>query len=144
MMSEADARAAIVAEAMTWLRTPYRHCADVKGVGTDCAMLLCRVFQTAVPHLVDRDYDPRPYPHDWYLHEEEERYLAVVKMYAHRVEVAKPGDIEVFRFGRAASHGAIVVSNELMLHANRLTQNVELCERRSLAHRFDSPWSVFP
>ena len=61
----------VVAEAKTWLRTPYHHAADIKGVGVDCAMILLRVYQAvgAVPPEVD----PRPYPADWFLHRDEER-----------------------------------------------------------------------
>jgi cell wall-associated NlpC family hydrolase len=38
-----DERAAVVAEARTWIKTPWRHMADIKGAGVDCAMLLVRV-----------------------------------------------------------------------------------------------------
>lgn len=34
-----------VAEAMTWLGTPYHHQGRVKGVGVDCATLLCEVYK---------------------------------------------------------------------------------------------------
>jgi cell wall-associated NlpC family hydrolase len=42
--SEAAQRATVVAEARSWIRTPYHNCADVKGAGVDCGMLLVRVF----------------------------------------------------------------------------------------------------
>ena len=37
-------REKIVAEARSWIGTPYHNCADIKGVGVDCGMLLVRVF----------------------------------------------------------------------------------------------------
>jgi cell wall-associated NlpC family hydrolase len=40
----ASQRAAVVAEAKTWIGTPYHHAADVKGHGVDCAMLLVRIY----------------------------------------------------------------------------------------------------
>jgi hypothetical protein len=51
------AKRAQVQEALTWLGIPYHHHARVKGVGVDCAQLLCAVYvrqhkQTLV-HFVD-------------------------------------------------------------------------------------------
>ena len=41
-MFHPDLRARIVAEAMTWLGTPYHHRGKLKGIGVDCAQLpLC-------------------------------------------------------------------------------------------------------
>ena len=57
---EQEYRAAIVAEARTWISTPYRHAAAIKGLGTDCAMLLVCVMQKAVPHIVPADFDGAP------------------------------------------------------------------------------------
>jgi cell wall-associated NlpC family hydrolase len=136
-------RDAIISEAYSWLRTPYVHCANIKGAGVDCAMLLREVYIAAVPHIVPQSYDPRPYSPYWYMHRTEELYILGMEKYAHRVEVADIGDIEVFRFGRTASHGGIVVSKAHLIHANRVTGNVELCERSYLATRLDSRWSVF-
>jgi hypothetical protein len=47
-------RAAVVKEALTWLGTPYHHHARVKGVGVDCARLLCAVYEASacVPHII--------------------------------------------------------------------------------------------
>lgn len=140
---EAEQRAAIVAEAQSWLGTKYHHLGDIKGVGVDCAMLLVRIYQAVglVP-----DFDPRPYAPEWFLHRDEERYLAGMEKYSRRIEHADalPGDLLIYRFGRTASHGAIVVDDDLIIHAYRLHQNVELHERRALLDRFDSAWSVFP
>ena len=38
-MSLHASRAAVVAEAIAWLGTPYHHRARIKGVGVDCAQL---------------------------------------------------------------------------------------------------------
>ena len=43
-VSEADQRAAVVAEARSWIKTPWVHMAAIKGAGVDCAMLLARVY----------------------------------------------------------------------------------------------------
>ncbi len=140
---EAKKRAAIVAEARTWLRCPYHHLGDLKGVGTDCAMLLVCTFRKVMPELVPADFDPRPYAPEWYLHQREEKYLNIIQQFAKRTYQPRPGDISVYRFARPVSHGAIILNDELMIHANRATGIVELCERRALADRLDSYWSVF-
>ena len=130
----------VVAEAMTWLRTPYHHAADIKGVGVDCAMILLRVYQAV--GVVPADVDPRPYPPDWFLHRDEPRFLSWVTVYAEKVEKGERGDVAMFNFGRHAAHGAIIVDDELLLHAWMPAGNVELCERRALEDRLDSYWRV--
>jgi cell wall-associated NlpC family hydrolase len=108
MSIEAE-RAAVVAEARTWLKTPWVHMADVKGAGVDCAMLLARVYINV--GLV-RPFDPRPYPADWYLHRSEERFLGVLLERSHPVEKPEAGDVAMFRVGRCFSHGSIVTRAE--------------------------------
>jgi len=98
-------RAAVVAEARTWIGTPYHHAADVKGHGVDCAMLLVRIYCDL--GLVD-GFDPRPYTRDWFLHRDEERYLGYLFARAREVREPLPGDITVFRVGRCFAHAGIV------------------------------------
>lgn len=113
---EARQRAAIVAEARSWIGTPYHNCADIKGVGVDCGMLIVRVF---VDCSLCAPFDPRPYPADWHLHRGEERYLGFVFDRCSEVEKPQPGDVMVLRFGRCYSHGGIVTTNAplAMVHA---------------------------
>jgi cell wall-associated NlpC family hydrolase len=109
-------RAAVVAEAISWLGTPFHHEARVKGAGVDCAMLLCEVYARA--GLVGR-IDVPHYPPDWHLHRDVERFLALLA--AHAREIAgppEPGDVALFRFGRCFSHGAIVTAWPRLIHAN--------------------------
>ena len=89
----------------TWLGTPYHNCADVKGVGVDCGMLLVRVF---VDTGLVAPFDPRPYPADWHLHRSEEKYLGFVFDRGKEVAAPQPGDVMVMRIGRCYSHGGIV------------------------------------
>ncbi len=114
MISDAQ-RAAVVAEARTWINTPYHHRGRVKGAGTDCAMILCAVFERAgVTPRVEVEH----YPPDWHLHRGVERYLG--KLLEHGLQIdgpPLPADIAVFRFGRCFSHGAIVVEWPLVIHA---------------------------
>ena len=129
----------IVAEALSWVGTPYHHAADVKGAGVDCAMLLVRVFsdlQLAPP------FDPRPYPHDWMLHRSEERFLGWVTRFADRVEAPRPGDVALFHFGRCVSHGAILCGDGYMVHADLRATRVQRVELANYAARLHSYWSV--
>ena len=134
-------RRSIVAEAQSWLRTRYMHGCDVKGLegGVDCAMLLVRVFcdLKLVPPI-----DPRPYAREWHLHHSEEKYLGWIKQYGVQVEVPQPGDIALYRIGLCVSHGAIVIDDNLVLHAWAESNCVEYRERRALRKWLDSYWSV--
>jgi cell wall-associated NlpC family hydrolase len=114
--TEGRQRAAVVAEARSWIGTPYHNCADVKGAGVDCGMLLVRVF---VDTGLVPPFDPRPYPVDWHLHRGEERYLGFLFDRCCEVAEPKPGDVMVLRYGRCYSHGGIVTKpNPLtMVHA---------------------------
>ena len=119
-MSEMQRR--IIAEAMSWIGTPYHHAADVKGAGVDCAMLLVRVYRAAglIP-----DIDPRPYSMDWMLHRDEERYLGWVQQHADPVTGdPQPGDVVLYKVGRCYSHAAIVIAWPEIIHAFRDEQGV--------------------
>ena len=115
----------VVEEAKTWLGTPYHHQAGIKGVGVDCAMILVRVYYAAglIPEI-----DPRPYPHDWHIHRDAERYLGWVDQYAEKVDSPEPGDIAMFQFGRCVAHGAIVVEWPLIIHAHMPSRYVVLSD----------------
>jgi cell wall-associated NlpC family hydrolase len=104
---EAAQRAAVVAEARSWLGTPYHHAADVKGRngGVDCAMILVRVYCDL--GLVE-PFDPRPYTCDWFLHRDEERYLGFLLARSREVRAPRLGDVVLFRTGRCFAHGGIV------------------------------------
>ena len=108
-------RAAVVDEGRTWRATPYHHHARLKGVGTDCAQLLCAVYEACglVPHV-----DPGHYAHDWHLHHGEELYIDwLQRCGAREVQTPAPADVALFRFGRTWSHGAIVTAPGWVLHA---------------------------
>lgn len=144
-MNEAQTRAQIVAEAHTWLRTPYHHQAHVKGAGVDCVWLLIEVYRSV--GIVAPEFDPGNYAGEWYFHQSEEIYLQGVIGHSHAVETPQPGDVALYKFGHCVSHGVIVVATQGELygiHANRIARNVELIELRSLEDRFHSYWSPLP
>jgi cell wall-associated NlpC family hydrolase len=114
-MDEAAARAAIVAEAMDWLSTPYHHNARIKGVGVDCAQLPAAIFHAAglIPDL-QPEYSPQ-----WMLHHDAEAYLEWVRPYAREItrDELRPGDLVMWKFGRTYSHSAIVIDMPTAIHA---------------------------
>jgi cell wall-associated NlpC family hydrolase len=113
---EATERARMIAEARSWLGTPFHWCADKKGIGVDCAMLLVRC---AVDAGILPPFDPRPYPSQWHLHQNEERFLGwIERAGAVPVDEPQPGDIGLWRFGRCFSHGCIVIEPGMIVHAH--------------------------
>lgn len=115
MLRAANQRVRVAAQAVSWLATPYHHHGRVKGVGVDCANLLCAVYHEAG---VIGNIDPGFYPHDWHLHHNDELFIQwVERTGAHSVEKPMTGDVALFRFGRTFSHGAVMISAETIVHA---------------------------
>jgi hypothetical protein len=148
-MDESAQRAAVVAESRAWIGTPYHNCADIKYVGVDCGMLLVRVFVDAG---LCAPFDPRPYPVDWHLHRDEERYLGFVFDRSRETTAPQPGDVMVLRYGRCYSHGGIVTraSPLAVVHAyylvrcvieEEIARNAVLCDAAARKPRFFSLWS---
>lgn len=135
-------RQAIATEAATWLGTPYHHQARIKGAGVDCALLLCEVYLAAgvIPFI-----DPTPYPQNWHIHRNDERYLGFVTQHAHASNAPPElGDLILFKFGRAFSHAGIYVGNDQVIHS--LLFNGVICtglfdaplaRRETLVYTFD-------
>lgn len=122
---EADLRVRVVAEARSWIGTPYRQQGYVKGRdgAVDCAMLLVGAYVGAG---VFEPFDPRPYPPTWYMHHSEERYLGWMQALADEVETPQLGDIVVWRFGRCFSHSGLVLEGcTSVVHAS--APHIECC-----------------
>lgn len=119
---ERTMREKIVAEAESWIGTPYISNAVVKGRrgGTDCAMLLIGVYGNL--GFVPKEFDPRPYAPDWHVHKNEEKYMEYVKRFADEVpgppeRMPLPGDLVMFHIGRVFAHGAIITNWPNAIHA---------------------------
>lgn len=144
--AEVCERSAIVAEARTWIGTPFHHEGEIKGIGVDCAMLVRRVFldtgvRTDAP-------DPRPYSAFGHLHKHDERYVDYLAPRTREVSAPLPGDIAVWRYGRAFSHAAIVSAWPRVVHAYAPVRHVEESDAtidsrlRRYPVRFFSPWGM--
>ena len=121
-MNEAELRAAIVAEAKSWIMTPYVSNGMIKGRrgGTDCAMFPLAVYANA--GFIPKEFDPRPYPPEWHIHRNEEKYMNYVLQFAKEVKGPPereplPGDFVMFHIGLAFAHGAIVLDWPKIIHA---------------------------
>ena len=112
---EAERADAIVAEAHTWLNTPYVPRALIKGVGVDCGGLLYKVYEKFIDGQMEKY--PDDYSADWALHEGPERYLDFIKPYVHQVPRAVKGGFSVFHFGNHYAHGAIYCGDDWYIHA---------------------------
>lgn len=124
--------AAIVAEARSWIGTPYRHQASVKGAGCDCLGLVRGVWRA----LLGPEPEPvGPYSRDWAEAAGAETLLAAAGR--HLVPVAglaaaRPGDVAVFRLraGAVAKHAGILVAGAgeawRMVHAQEKVGVVEV------------------
>jgi len=117
-------REAVVAEALTWQRTPYHHRASIKGAGVDCAMILVEVYFAV--GLVAEKPVIEDYPPDFMLHRDDERYLGWLKKYGQETSYVRPGDVIAWKFGRCFSHGAIAIDKTTIIHAYRKAGMVTL------------------
>ena len=108
----------IVAEARTWIGTPYRHQASLKGVGCDCLGLLRGVWRAL--HGNEPEMPPA-YAPDWAEATGEERLAAAARRHLTEVDPqdAEPGDVLLFRWRPhlPAKHAAILSAPGRMIHA---------------------------
>ena len=108
-----DDRAAIIAEARSWLGTPYHHQASVKQVGCDCLGLLRGVWRAVI--------GPEPeamvaYTPDWGQATGEETLLVVANRHLVPIALAEArhGDVLVFRMKprAVAKHCGILTGSQ--------------------------------
>lgn len=115
-----EQRDAVVAEAQTWLGTPYRGWSCVKGAGVDCGQLLYGVYHN-VGLLPEIDL-PKDYPLYIGQHRASTEYVDLVLQYFREIPESEvlPGDIVVWRLTGSKSycHGAIIKSwPDYFIHA---------------------------
>lgn len=108
-------REAIVAEARSWLNTPYHDHGNLKGIGADCALFPLAVYRSVLPL---HEIEIPGYLQQWHLHRDEERFLNCIRdLGGTEVEQPEPGDFLLVRMGRVFSHGAIVIGWPSIIHA---------------------------
>ena len=131
MMSLAET---VVAEARSWVGTPFFKEAALKGIGTDCIQLSRSIYlATGIAPPTIPDF--LPYPAGWLLERGDTRYRDAISTYATCVwertaglprseglaavaTLVRPADMLLFRIGRADAHSAIVTEWPLVIHAD--------------------------
>jgi len=114
-----EQRQAIVEETKTWLKTPYRGWSRIKGAGVDCGQILAAVF-IACGHIPSDTQLPAYYSLSVAQHKEDTEYIDLVEKYMREIPESevKPGDVVVYKLGKAFAHSAFVVSwPEQCIHA---------------------------
>lgn len=124
----------LIACARTWLGTPYRHQASVKGLGADCVGFLksaaveADVITPALAASLPTDYSRQP------AGGELRRLMGelLIPVQSHDL---RPGDLLLIRFAREDQHVAmltVVEPEPYVIHCGR--QGV-------VEHRLDSVWT---
>lgn len=111
-------RQAVLAEARTWVGTPYVHQASAKGAGCDCLGLVRGVWRA----LYGAEPETMPaYNPSWAELHGEETLLDAARRHLREIEVssAHPGDVLLFRMDARSpvKHAAILDEDERLLHA---------------------------
>lgn len=133
----------VIVEARSWIGTPYRHQASLKGIGCDCLGLLRGIWRDvmgAEPEL------PPPYSPDW-AEAGADTLVAAARRHLIAIDVAafEPGDVLLFRWrdNLPAKHCAIATSADTMVHAHDGASVAEVAFapwwRRHLAYAFRFP-----
>lgn len=151
-MSVADPakRADVASAAMSWLGTPYKHHARIKGPqgGVDCAQLLAAVAQEAG---ITGYIDLGDYPRLFHMSHAEERFINWLSRFGcTQVEAPGVGDFGVWKYGLSYSHGGVVVEagdDPLIVHSYIRAQRGVMLTRVSEAPLTMAEgvtwWSVF-
>lgn len=135
-------RSDIIAEAASWIGTPYHHQASLKGAGADCLGLVRGVWRGL--------YGPEPAPVPAYGQDANDGAEALlVGLSAHLVRGAgepMPGDLLLFRLREnwPARHCALLIEDSRFVHAvsgrSVATGAFGQWWRRRLVAHFAFPW----
>jgi len=117
-MQQMDIGARIVAEALEWIGTPYRHQGRRKGIGCDCLGLVRGVWRAV--YGADAD-EPGPYTADWAETASGDPLVEAARKHCAEREGLQPqaGDLLLFRLRprMAAKHCAIALDGDRFIHA---------------------------
>lgn len=141
-------RQEIVAEAESWIGTPFHHEARRKGPkgGVDCGQLLIGVYGKL--GYMPENFKVAHYPPDFAAHKNVEWYLSILEEFGEQVSMPRPGDAVLFKWGRLFSHGGIVVEWPIIVHAwaptkSVLRYNAEFNPLASKERRFYSAFGAY-
>lgn len=116
-------REAVVAEALSWVGTPYHLGPPVKGVTADCATLLLGVYQAC--GIIGKE-NLGVYGADWFHNTNEERYILGCLRHMRKIFEARctgsldllPGNLVATHEAgsKIYNHGAIVIAWPKIIH----------------------------
>lgn len=143
-------RAAIVAEARSWIGTPYRHQASLKGAGADCLGLIRGVYRV----FCGPEKQPiTPYSPNWAEETGQETLRDAARRHLVEIDAAPFRDGEPLREGDVilirvrdrgpAKHAAIASGPDTIIHAydrHAVAENaLPSAWRRRIAYAFQFP-----
>lgn len=103
-------RAEFVAEARSWLGTPYQHQGRLKGIGCDCiGLLACTAHALSLSDADYLDYERRP----------DGRLRPVLEQHLTRIALgdADAADVLLFAWNATPIHIAIMTDAAHIIHA---------------------------
>lgn len=110
----------IIAEALSWIGTPYIHQASLKHKGCDCVGLLIGVWREVYGSL-PADFKLPTYTPNWAEESKTNLMTDIAQEYLETVDVDKysVGDIVMYRMLKSAptKHCGIIVSPTEIVHA---------------------------
>lgn len=143
-------RAAIVAEARSWIGTPYRHQASLKGAGADCLGLIRGIYRV----FCGPEKEPvTPYSPNWAEETRQETLRDAARRHLVEIDAAPFRDGEPLRDGDVilirvrdrgpAKHAAIASGPGTIVHAydrHAVAENaLPAAWRRRIAYAFEFP-----
>lgn len=143
-------RAAIVAEARSWIGTPYRHQASLKGAGCDCLGLIRGVYRT----FYGSETEPiTPYSPYWAEETGEETLRDAARRHLNEINATPLRDGAPLDLGNVilirvrdrgiAKHAAIASGPDSIIHAYERHAVAEdalpVAWRRRIAYAFHFP-----
>lgn len=130
----------IVAEARTWLGTPFVHQASKRGVGTDCAGLVRGVLHGL--SLVPDDYERR-FPDNVFAYHRRADGVTLKRICDEQLEITagpEVGGVALIRFGKRPHHlgffGDYFLGGFSLIHALGPDFPTKVVEQR-----FDGVWT---
>jgi len=109
LFEDKEIRLKLRRELDSWVGTPFRHGAGVKGYGADCIHHVVCVLQNV--GAISKKIKIPNYPKDWHLHRSRELIVEgiVNQLNVENVGFDDPmdGDIILYQFGRCAAHSSI-------------------------------------
>lgn len=128
-----DLQGLIIAQAKSWLNTPYQHLGKTKGGGVDCAHFVGGVYKELC--LISKIEDSLYYAQDWYLHSQREilfegidRHFREYGLENHKIVcfvyyqgfALAPGDILCIKLAGPNvpyHHSALYIAGNFIIHA---------------------------